>query len=342
MARDKSRDHPFAAYLKTVGRGPTLSRPLTRAEAADAMTAIIEGRVEPAQLGALLLVLRYRGETAAELAGFVDAARAAAGAPPHGSSSPVDLDWPSYADRHRQQPWFVAAALLLAENGVRVLMHGIGGYAEGYAPTRPALARFGIEPATSLESAIRDIERRNFAYVGLETMIPALDRLFDLRPMLGVRTVVNSFTRGINPLAAPAQVQAIVHPPYRELHREAALLLGQPRSVVFKGVGGEVQRNPLKVCQAAGAFAGEAADEDWPATLAGATYIWRDESLDPDEPLRLWRGEIERPVPEAAVVATAAVALKTLGRADTVAAAEAMAAAMWRARDKKGFGVRAA
>lgn len=340
MTRDKSRDHPFAAHLKTVGRGPTLSRPLTRAEAADAMTAIIEGRIEPAQLGALLLVLRYRGETAEELAGFVDAARAAIGAPAHGTASPADLDWPSYADRHRQQPWFVATALLLAENGVRVLMHGIGGYADGYAPTRPALARFGIEPATSLEAAIRDVERRNFAYIGLETMIPSLDRLFDLRPVLGVRTVVNSFTRGINPLAAPAQVQAIVHPPYRDLHREAALLLGQPRSVVFKGVGGEVQRNPLKTCQVAGAIAGNAVDEDWPATPAGGTYIWRDESLDPSEPLRLWRGEIERPIPEAAIVATAAVALKTLGRADSIDAAETMAVTMWQTRDKKRFGAR--
>ena len=131
-----------------------------------------------------------------------------------------------------------------------------------------------------------------------------------------------------------------MHPPYRDLHREAALLLGQPRSVVFKGVGGEVQRNPLKICQVAGAIAGNAIDEDWPAAAASGTYIWRDESLDPDEPRRLWRGEIERPVPEAAIVATAAVALKTLGRADSIDAAEAMATAMWRARDKKGFGVR--
>ena len=51
----------------------------------------------------------------------------------------ADLDRPSYADRHRQQPWFVLAARLLAVNGVKVLLHGISGYSDGYAPTRPSL-----------------------------------------------------------------------------------------------------------------------------------------------------------------------------------------------------------
>lgn len=68
-------------------------------------------------------------ETAAELAGFVDAARfhvmQGAGA------LAADLDWPTYADRHRQQPWFMLAALTLAGHGVRVLTHGIPGDSEG-------------------------------------------------------------------------------------------------------------------------------------------------------------------------------------------------------------------
>ena len=67
------------------------------------MGMVLDGKVEPVQLGALLLVLRYRTETPAELAGFVRAARARlVGA----GDLAVDLDWPSYADRAQ------AAALL--------------------------------------------------------------------------------------------------------------------------------------------------------------------------------------------------------------------------------------
>ena len=88
------------------------------------MSLILAGEAQPVQIGGFLMVLRYRGETAAELAGFVQAARQHIALD---ASVSVDLDWPSYADRHRQQPWFVLAALLLAENGFRVLMHGIAG-----------------------------------------------------------------------------------------------------------------------------------------------------------------------------------------------------------------------
>ena len=131
--------HPFAGFLRTIGRGATLGRPLDEAEAEQAMAMILDGAVEPVQLGAFLLVLRYRTETPAELAGFVRAARSRITAP---DDIAVDLDWPSYADRHKQLPYFLLAALLLAGNGVRVLMHGIDG--EGAATTPAALSALGV------------------------------------------------------------------------------------------------------------------------------------------------------------------------------------------------------
>ena len=131
--------HPFAEFLRTIGRGATLGRPLDETEAEQAMGMILDGAVEPVQLGAFLLVLRYRTETPAELAGFVRAARArSVGA----DAITVDFDWPSYADRHKQLPYFVLAALLLAGNGVRVLMHGIEG--EGAVTTPAALRALGV------------------------------------------------------------------------------------------------------------------------------------------------------------------------------------------------------
>ena len=76
-SRRSPQPHPFAEFLRTIGRGATLGRPLDEAEAEQAMAMILDGAVEPVQLGAFLLVLRYRTETPAELAGFVRAARAA-------------------------------------------------------------------------------------------------------------------------------------------------------------------------------------------------------------------------------------------------------------------------
>src|ERR671916_1827063 len=122
-----AEEHPFAAYVRTLGRGPGRSRALTREEARDALRMVLRGEADPHQVGAFLMLLRFRGEDAEEVAGLVEAAREAAGAgPPPAGSAPVDLDWPSYrAGRTRGAPWFLLAALALARaGGRRVLMHG--------------------------------------------------------------------------------------------------------------------------------------------------------------------------------------------------------------------------
>jgi anthranilate phosphoribosyltransferase len=332
-----SQDHEFAQFLRTIGRGPHLSRPLERAEARQAMHLILEGRAEPVQLGAYLLVLRYRGETAAELAGMVEAARARFTGTPSGSpAEPIaELDWPSYADRHRQQPWFVLAARLLAENGIKVLMHGIAGYSQGYAPTRPALEVLGLRPAASLSEAAERIARENFAYIGLESFCAPLSKLFELRPLLGVRSAVNTLARALNPAGAPHQLQGVFHPPYRALHRDLAVLEGQPMAAIFKGGAGEVQRNPLKPCRVAWVRNGETAEENWPALLPGTAHKWREEPLGAERIAALWRGEIDLPAPEAAITGTVALALSALDRTEDMADAQAMAEAMWRARSKE-------
>lgn len=331
--------HEFSSILRTIGRGPNLSRPLGRDEAHAAMGLILGGHAEPAQIGAFLLLLRYRGETAAELAGMVAAARETLAVPK--TPVAVDLDWPSYADRHRQQPWFVLAALLLAANGIRILMHGIAGAAEGHAPTRPVLAALGVTPSPSLAAAAADLARNNLAYVGLESICPPLHDLFDMRPVLGVRTAVNSLARALNPLSAAHQVQGVFHPPYRVLHQEVALLEGQPRAAIFKGGGGEVQRNPLKPCRVAWVRDGVAGEEDWPAVLPDDSFAWREESLDPARVAALWRGDIDVPAPVAAITGTAALGLAALGRAGDAAQAQAMAEAMWHERPKAKHGAAA-
>ncbi|MDJ0896852.1 MAG: hypothetical protein QNJ92_17040, partial [Alphaproteobacteria bacterium] len=158
--------HAFAEVIRTLGRGPSRSRNLTQDEARDAMTAVLRGAVDPAQVGAFLLLLRYRGENAAELAGFVEAARTTFQTPRQVPA--VDLDWPTYADRHRQQPYFVLAARLLADHGIKVLMHGIAGFSDGFAPTRPVLRALGIPVCRSLDEAAACLEADNLAYIGLE------------------------------------------------------------------------------------------------------------------------------------------------------------------------------
>ncbi len=320
----------FASFLRIVGRGATLSRPLEEAEAEAAMAAILDGRVEPLQLGAFLLVLRYRTETAAELAGFVRAARARI---PDSPALTSDLDWPSYADRHRQLPYFLLSALLLAASGVRVLMHGIAG--EGPATTPAGLAALGIGPARSLDDAARRLDAGGFAYLPLSLLLPELDALFGLRPLLGLRTPVHSFARELNPFRAPAQIQGVFHPTYLELHRDTQLRLGQRRAVTFKGGGGEAQRNPDKPCRCLVVEEGACREEIWPALRREAPHPWRQEPLDCRRLPALWSGEWRAPGPVAAVTGTTALALRLLDPARSFDEARDLAEVMWRERPRE-------
>lgn len=319
----------FTGFVRTVARGAHLSRPLTEAEAEDAMERILSGAVAPEQLGAFLMVLRYRKESPEELAGFVRAARHRFAAP---VDMPADLDWPSYADRHRQLPYFVLAARLLAENGVRILMHGLPG--AGPATTRKALDAAGLAPSDTVDDARRRLDETGFAYLPLESFCPDLQRLFALRPLFGLRSAVNTFARMLNPAAASCQMQGVFHPTYIETHIESERRLGQPRTAVFKGGGGEVQCNPEKACRVATLADGAVGEEVWPALAPSARYPWRDEDLDPARLAALWHGDRQADAPEAAIVGTAAIALKLLSRAPAMADATALARDMWRGRKK--------
>jgi anthranilate phosphoribosyltransferase len=321
-------EHPFAKYVRTIARGPTLSRPLTAEEALEATRMILKGEVEPMQLGAFLCVLRVRTEDAGEGEGFVRAVKETIRVP---EGARADLDWSAYAGKKRQLPWFMLSALLLAGSGVRVLMHGTEGHTPGRVYARETLAALGIPVATTLEDAARQIDERNFAYLPLAAFSPRLQEIIELKPIIGVRSPVNTFARMINPFDAPYSIQSIFHPNYREIHRDVCLRLGQPHMAVFKGEGGEIERRPEKPVEVQHLHQGTKSDEEWPAT-EGVARPPHEETMDLSRLAALWRGQDKDPYAEAVVVGTAAIALRLMGRAADPRAAEAEARRLWNAR----------
>lgn len=327
----KDQATALAPYVRILGRGPGRSRSLTRAEASAAMALMLEGEAAPEAMGALLMLMRYRHETPEELAGFVDAARASL---PEWCLPEVHLDWPSYAaGKSRGLPYFLLSALLLAENGIGVALHGYNSHGATGAGTRAALAALGIEPAATPAAARSQLAGMNFTYVPLEALSPPLLGLLKLRTVLGLRSPVNTTLRLLNPWRAPAAIQGVFHPPYIRLHIEASRLIGQPRSSVFKGGAGEAERNPLKALAVEGLAGGEPVSHTWPPLISGAhRRLHEDEKIDVAELVRLWRGEQDDAYGEAIAIGTAAVALETVGRADSLEDATVLARKWWGAR----------
>lgn len=325
-----SNQHPFAQFIRTLGRGQKGSRSLTQEEAHEAMAMILDGLVEPVQLGAFLMLVRVKEETPEEVAGFVRAVRERIELP--GNLPVVDLDWSSYAGKRRHLPWFILSVLLLVDSGVKVFMHGLQGRKDDRVYTPEALTALGIPVSESLSDAANRINSSGFAYLNLEQLFPRLQQLIDLRDYLGLRSPVHTVSRMINPFQAVCQMQGIFHPGYQEIHQGAAALLAQPHMVVIKGDGGEIEVNPDAECTLYSVHEGGMAQESWPALFERRHT--KPEQLDVQLLAKVWRGECSDEYGSAAVIATAAVTLYMMGRAESRAHALEIAEGLWQQRSK--------
>lgn len=330
---DVPAEHPFAPFVRILGKGKTGTRSLTRAEAREAFGMILRDEVQPLQLGAFLMLLRVKEESGEELAGFVQACRD--NMLPHSLTGNADLDWSSYAGKKHQHPWYILAALLLAGVGYRVFIHGAGGHTPGRLYTGAAFEQLGLPVAANWEDVERHLAGTGLCYFSLSHFCHGLYKIMQLKPILGLRSPVNTFARMLNPLGAPASIQSIFHPAYAALHREADRLLDQPRSLVFKGDSGEVEIKPQADTRLIFQFDGEAEERTLERALPDRVAAVETPAVAPLA--ALWRGEAADRYGELTTLGTAAAALQLLDRDLDPAAALARAGELWERRDREAL-----
>jgi anthranilate phosphoribosyltransferase len=313
----------FATFVATLGRGPGRSRALTRDEAETAFGMVLRGEADPHQVGAFLMLLRFRGEDADEITGMVQAMRAHAGLGKEDLG--VELDWPSYgAGRTRGAPWFLLSALALARSGIIVLMHGSNDFSSGIT-VDDGLGVLG------LRAEIVSLRTERFAYMPVRTMAPAVERLLDMRRLFGLRSPVNTAARLLNPANAPFGVDGVFHPPYIEVHLGVAERMGRKRLLVLKGGGGEAERVPLKPGVAVVWDLAEGRQTlDLPAVHGLQAHPAAEDT--PDFFAAVWRGDTAPETPLATIRATIALGLLATGRARDPVQAMVDAASVWAQR----------
>jgi len=327
-------EHPFAQYIRILGKGKRGSRGLTEEEAFDSMSMILRDEIEECQLGAFLMLMRVKEETPEEVAGFVRAIKQTLSLPANAPT--VNLDWSSYAGKRRHLPWFLLSALLLSENNVTVFMHGAEGHTAGRVYTRDILGNLGIPVCSTLDQCNAELTNNRFAYLPLEYMSPIMHTIIQMRPLLGLRSPVHTIARMLNPYNADYEIQGIFHPTYRDTHQHAAMLLDQKHLAVLKGEGGEIERNPDQKCLVKSVHNGELSEEEWPALFNGPRHL-KDETMDPNRLLNVWQGNDNDEYAIASITGTAALAIKLMGLADSIESSQALAEKMWSERLKNKF-----
>jgi len=326
-------DHPFAQFLRILGKGPKSRRSLTQAEAAEALQMILTGQVTDKQLGAFLLLMRANGESQDELIGFVRGLRDTLALDQIESN--IDLDWASYAGKWRYPPYFLLSIKLLVENGYKILLHGDAGQFDNREYVESFLEPLNFKQACSIAEANTLINQNQAVYLPLDTFAPQLREILHLKSEIGVRTVFNTAVKLLNPLNAKVSMQGIYHKGVENLHHAASTVNGTQRNLVFKGEGGEPEIRPDALSHLYFSNHLVGADNKFEDVLFSGIIERqiRPKTWVREDVLDLWNGHKEDVYGQASVIATAAVALRLLESIDNQTAI-AKATEFWTLRDQ--------
>lgn len=220
-------------YIKDIGRGRDGARALDRTQAADLMGQILDGQVTDLELGAFCIAMRIKGETAQEMAGFLDAAHARL---QHiNASSPVVV-LPSYNGARKLPALTPLLAYLLAREGLTVVMHGSPTESKRVT-SQEVLNAMGVNTETPARSAAAG----DVVFTSTEVLCPGLKRLLDVRRVVGLRNSAHSLVKLMNPTTAADAllVSSYTHPEYATSMAATFELTGA-RALLLRGTEGEV------------------------------------------------------------------------------------------------------
>ncbi len=218
------------AALGTIVDGGTLSMDEARA----AMGEVMDGEATPAQLSALLMGLRMRGETVDELAGFAAAMRdrVVRVEAPEGAIDVVGTG----GDGSGTFNISTTAALVAAAAGIPVAKHGNRAITSrsGAADVLDAL---GVRIDHDAASAGASLRALGFAFLFAPNFHPAMRHAGPTRREIGVRTAFNLLGPLTNPAGTSRGVIGVGVAEVADRVAQVAQRLGTERTFVIHGAG---------------------------------------------------------------------------------------------------------
>jgi anthranilate phosphoribosyltransferase len=240
---------PTARFIKEIGRGVKGARSMSRDEARELWTAILDGRVSDLELGGILLSMRIKGESVEELEGFLEAAESSF-APlraPAGEFAPVAI--PSYNGARKLPNLTALLAMLLAREGVPVLVHGVA-HDVGRVATAEVFEALGVHAASSHAEAEAALDDGHVSFITIDALAPRLAWMLSLRRILGVRNSTHTLVKIMQPFAGPAlRLVSYTHPEYLETLGEYFQKAAPPErghAFLMRGTEGETVANANK------------------------------------------------------------------------------------------------
>ncbi len=242
--------HVFRTLLKKIASGPHTGKHLTRSEAESAMTMVLQAEATPAQIGGFIVAHRMKRPVPQELAGILDAYdRLSSRIPPLDARTPEASDPATlpivlgcpYDGRARTAPVTPIVALLLANAGVPVVMHG-----GDRMPTKYGLPMVEIWHALGIDwtrcgvARLHDaLDRAQLAFAYTPFIFPETIAVADYRDQIGKRPPLATIELMWSPYGGQVRhACGFVHPPTEGFFQGAFALRGQAEFMTIKGLEG--------------------------------------------------------------------------------------------------------
>jgi anthranilate phosphoribosyltransferase/anthranilate synthase/phosphoribosyltransferase len=216
--------------LARLGRGETL----TAEESAEAFGIVMDGQASPAQIGGMLMAMRARGETVAELTGAVTAMRArmtAIAAPP----GAMDVCGTG-GDAASSLNISTAVALVLAACGVPVAKHGNRALSSR-AGGADVLLALGVNIEAPMARLSEILQEVGCVFLFAPRHHPALRHAAPIRVELGTRTIFNLTGPMANPAGVTRQLVGVYDPSWLRPIAETLRDLGTQSAWVVHSCG---------------------------------------------------------------------------------------------------------
>ena len=217
---------------------------LTAEESREAFESVMSGDATAAQVAALLVGLRVKGETAEEVAGAAAAMRAAMVHLP--AERPEELVDTCGTGGGAVGTFNIstAAALLAAGAGVRVAKHGNRSFTS-QCGSADVLEALGVPIEVTVEVMEHALRDAGIVFMFAPLMHPAMRHVGPVRRELGIPTVMNIIGPLANPAGAGRQVVGVADARRVGLIAGALQALGTRHALVVHGEPGMDEISPL-------------------------------------------------------------------------------------------------
>jgi anthranilate phosphoribosyltransferase len=221
-----------SAIARAVGR-EDLSRELARAS----MEQILNGDATGAQIAALAIALRMKGETAEEITGMAEAMRMRV-PPLHTRRAPLlDTCGTGGGDAGSKFNISTTVAILTASCGVAVAKHG-NRAVTSRTGSADVLEALGVPLDLTPLSAGRSLDQLGLTFLFAPNSHSAMRNAAVARKEMGVRTVFNLLGPLTNPAGASRQLLGVYSDHYVMILAEVLRQLGSERAMVVHGADG--------------------------------------------------------------------------------------------------------